>query len=290
MLGVGFFFSTTVLVHLQLFSNPHRLLLHWRNRPAAVGCPDASVRKQAHPESDAHAIKLKTEANPPAAATQNDLRLDVGLWLSYAAADAAQEGTEVSVSCQRTHGANFVSQFRSSCSTLCIPASIVPAQQLTSQVDCCVYPVRGGEGLACRASNIVVNTTSFMGSPPPQGESRHEGYLPKGEPGSVELQCHMHNQTAAAASTGPISDRRLQREQLPWFKSAVQQMEPGVLQARCSSSGSDVVSHPVMFVTRLDPTNPYHHTQVKQRTMGLVLVCTWICWRATSWAPAGLVR
>jgi hypothetical protein len=31
---------------------------------------------------------------------QDDFRLDVGLWLGYAAADAAQEGTEVPESCQ----------------------------------------------------------------------------------------------------------------------------------------------------------------------------------------------
>jgi hypothetical protein len=41
----------------------------------------------------------------------------------------------------------------------------------------------------------------------------------------------------------------------------VQQVEPAAIQDSCSSS-DDVIRHPVMFVTRLDPTNPYHHTQV----------------------------
>jgi hypothetical protein len=152
-----------------------------------------------------------------------------------------------------------------------------------------VYPVDGGRGLACRARNLVVNATSFMGSRPPSGESRHESYLPQGNPGSVQLQCrrpHSPRQTDALGSAADkrpgITDRQLQSEQLPWFKSAVQQVEPAVLQARCSSSGGEVISHPVMFVSRLDPTNPYHHTQVHGHTR-LFLVSGWGCSGATTW-------
>lgn len=288
MLAVGLLFNTMLLVQQQNSNVSHHL--HWHSRPAGFGWPEMSAHAQAQAASDAcnKHKQVGTAADPPAAETHNEFRLDAGLCLRYAAADAAREGMEVSGSCKHTHGAEFIHRFRSSCNMLCGADVAKPPQQSSSQVDCCLYPVDGGRGLACRARNIVVNTTAFMGSRPPSGESRHESYLPQGIAGSVRLQCrmpHSPHQTdplgaAAAASTGPgFTDRQLQSEQLPWFKSAVRQMEPAVLQAQCSSSRGEVISHLVMFVSRLDPTNPYHHTQVPDHAYGIVArVCLGLLW------------
>jgi hypothetical protein len=68
-------------------------------------------------------------------------------------------------------------------------------------------------------------------------------------------------EAAAPERRAVFMDRQLQSEHLPWFKSVLQQAEPSAIRDSCSSQ-DDITSHPVMFVTQLDPTNPYHHTQV----------------------------
>jgi hypothetical protein len=314
VLSVGVFVQAAIVMQLQRAHSQHQLQFHWSSHAGtgAADWLDTSVRDQAQPESALRSaiFNRKSEKSEYGAGSgelkpQDDLRLDIGLWLEYAAADAAQEGTGVPESCQQAHGAAFLHRFRSSCGVLCGPGPSMPAhgqqqqQQVQetplSQVECCTYPVDSGEGLACRSRNIVLNTTAFMGSPPLEGESSHAGYLPQGTPGSVQLQCrmpHLTSPTATAAARAGDSDseaaaeaeaaaerravfmdRQLQRERLPWFKSALQQTEPSAIRDSCSS-GDDVISHPVMFVTRLDPTNPYHHTQVRVTLCSGLLLST----------------
>jgi hypothetical protein len=297
VLLAGVLINTVVFVQLQRFQTKQQLhmRMQWSSIPRGAGWPDTPLPTHAWPESASRSTAVKDQTSGSSAApepnSKDDLKLDVRLWLSFAAANAAQEGTEVSESCQRSHGAAFVDRFRSTCKVLCGKGPTMPAQgqqqhqqvqtSPMSQVDCCTYPVDHGSGLACRSANIVLNTTAFMGFPPPEGEPSHAGYLPRGTPGSVQLQCHMPHLTTpiaqghkgradSAAGAGPAAanrrmasmDRQLHSEQLPWFTTAVQQEEPRVIHDSCSSGG-DVISHPVMFVTRLDPTNPYHHTQVR---------------------------
>lgn len=62
----------------------------------------------------------------------------------------------------------------------------------------------------------------------------------------------------------------MQGEALPWLTSAAAYEATDKVAQVCSDTAA-TVTHPVMFVSRLDTTNPYHHTQVSAAQRGLHL-------------------
>ena len=142
---------------------------------------------------------------------------------------------------------------------------------INSRVDCYAYPVKQ-KGLGCVATNIVVSASAFMGPPVQPGKPGHEAYVPAGAPGSVRMSCKLDPNGGAgdgsATSSGSVISANYNAEMLPYFKGASQTVDETELSALCrggggsaGSSSGGTVRHPVMFMSRLDPTNPYHFGQ-----------------------------
>lgn len=196
------------------------------------------------------------------------LHLDAWAWLTFAASDAANQGTVVPSDCLQAQGAPFLQRFQGTCSKICDAGQQGQPAAAGSSVDCCGYPV-DNLGVTCQASNLVLNTTAFLGPHVPEGEQSHRKYLPAGAPGSVLLGCELQQRGATAQPNAAQVFQFLAQESLPWFTSAPVQSQPGGKSAvlgPCSGSEGTRISHPVMFVSRLDTTNPYHHTQVREHS------------------------
>lgn len=194
------------------------------------------------------------------------LKYDMRKWLQIAAADAARHSTHISGSCNASHGLGFLEEFRLSTGNLCGPQT----ERHASSVECSAYPVEH-RGLACWATNIVINASGLLGAEVPPGFQEHSKYLPAGLAGSVKFNCHMQQPTDTPAGTRTVwqsgAGDSLKGELLPWFKPPTAVHDADAVETYCGRS--DSVDHPVMFVVRLDPTNPYHHTQVqRQRQLG----------------------
>lgn len=216
-----------------------------------------------------------------------DLKFDMLHWIQYAVADVRLHGITLNGTCDEHYGAAFLQKFADSRRVLCSAegstSSSSGAPGPSSHVACHAYPYRNF-GLACKSRNLVLNATAFMGVPTPPGEKEHYRYLPGGIPGSVKLDCqlpHIPKHLEAAAwslgfkgaalnsSLPPGLDNftaNLARERTPWFTSAAARAAPGDIDAACRApsgggGGGGAVQHPVMLVSRLDPTNPFIHSQ-----------------------------
>lgn len=165
--------------------------------------------------------------------------LDTQFWLQFAQQQAEQAGVSFSNACSARFGADFLNKWRKDVLSVCSSPSASG-----STVTCHAHPT--GAGLACRTIDMVVNAAAFMGQRS-TGATTHTHFLPAGADSSVMLGCNM---SAEAASAGHMS-----AEHLPWFKGAYAGTDD--ITARCQ--GIAVVDHPVLFVSRLDMTNVYHH-------------------------------
>jgi hypothetical protein len=193
--------------------------------------------------------------------THEDMRYQISQWLSFAEHDAATFGTALTNSCNASLGRAFLEKFKQSAARICKPA--VETSKFRSIVECNAYPVEQ-RGLACSATNLVVDATALLGIADPAGSQEHSGYLPAGLPGSLHLNCQMMlssalSRTQTVGQAGHLHN--LEKEALPWFKRAWKGANDTSMAVHCGQAGY-VVEHPVMFVVRLDTTNPYHHTQV----------------------------
>lgn len=190
------------------------------------------------------------------------LRHDPLYWLDAAERDALQHGVRPSESCNAKLGRGFLQKFRDVSGTIC---GSEPGA--ASKVECYAYPVKN-EGLACVASNLLVDGHLFMGKGPSTGSQEHNAYLPEGPPNSVELGCKMSS--ADVNKTGLIGN--LQEEHQPWLKTASAHVDGDTILSHCHQAGV-AIAHPVTFISRLDPTNPYHHMQsVVQTFLTLAVV------------------
>jgi hypothetical protein len=180
----------------------------------------------------------------------------------------------------------------------------------TSRVECYAYPNQG-YGLACLSANLLLNASAFMGPPAPPGSAEHRAYLPAGGAGSVRLACRPPSMLpadggappAGAGSGAPAPSQALTVDELVrdalakdearWFKPpAFQQASPGEVAARCAdgAGGSGVVPHPVMFVSRLDTTNPFWWTQSLLQAFMTLAVLDTAAANATGGSPPPFAR
>jgi hypothetical protein len=191
------------------------------------------------------------------------LRLNITSWLEFAERDALQHGVVVSDRCNAQLGMGFLDTFSRSRGALCGGQSDHTRQQHVSSVKCAAYPVQQ-QGLACWAENLLVNSSSFLGAKRPQGHQDHKQYVPIGTAASVKADCHKLSPADAANGTvwSTGAGKNIHKELLPWFTSAFDTTDAEAVKAACQGY-SHIVHHPVLFVTRLDTTNPYHHTQVR---------------------------
>jgi hypothetical protein len=170
------------------------------------------------------------------------LKYNVAHWQSLAIQDAHSHGVNVSGPCLKQIGDGVLHSFRTARSWECQGDH---AHAYTSSVQCRDYPLQ--PGMACSSRMLVIhNATGFMG-PPARAVPGHTQFVPSGGRRSVVLSC-----SPSAATSGYTT------ELLPWFKSALHKVEPSAMRDLCTP-GAGLVDHPVLFVTRLDPTNPYHH-------------------------------
>lgn len=179
----------------------------------------------------------------------SNLAADVLFWVDFARQDMANQGMTVSDKCNFSLGAGFLERLASSSGTVC-----GSSHGTASWVDCFGYPVKK-QGLGCVANNLVLDGCNFMGQGPAAGAAAHGSYIPAGRAGSVRLGCSINS------SSPPLVVSNLQNEQLPWLKSALTEADPAEISSNCSRHGPGRVGHPAVFVSRLDTTNPYHHTQ-----------------------------
>lgn len=178
----------------------------------------------------------------------SNLAADALFWVEFARQDASSNGMAVSPDCNLKLGDTFLEGFTNSSGTVCGRRG-----DTASWVDCFAYPVKQ-QGLGCIVNNLQLNGHSFMGQGPPAGAAAHDAYVPAGNAGSVRLGCRLNS------SSHPVLAANLQKEQLPWLKSALSQAGTEEVVSNCTDM-HDKVDHPVVFVSRLDTTNPYHHTQ-----------------------------
>lgn len=231
------------------------LLLHGN---AGVHTIQLHLHSSSH--KDAAPLVLGASQQPATQPPKPDLRYDIRKWLLFAGADAARHGTHISGSCNANHGLGFLEEFKLNTGNLCGP----PAEgQACSSVKCSAYPVEH-RGLACWATNIVINASGLLGPEVPPGFQQHSKYLPAGLAGSVKFNCHMQQPADTPAGTRTLwqsgAGDSLKGELLPWFKPPTAVKDADAVETHCRQD--DNIEHPVIFVVRLDPTNPYHHTQV----------------------------
>lgn len=195
---------------------------------------------------------------PLPATKARDPRHDVARWVEFAAADSAAMGTTVSAECDAALGATWLRKWAAARGKLCGDAGAAGAGASgRSSVSCYAYPVR--RGLACFSRDLVLEPSAFLGVPPPAGAEGHEAYLPKGAPGSVLLGCDLAGGNGSSAG---VLEGNLRNDSMPWFNKAARGGEAAAVEAACGGgSGAPAVEHPVVFVARADPTNPYHFTQ-----------------------------
>lgn len=178
------------------------------------------------------------------------LQLDPLFWIQYAEDDAMQHKTLISQDCNARLGRAFLQKFTDASGTIC-----GGEDGAVSRVDCFAYPVEQ-KGLACIASNLLLDGNGFMGKGPAIGAGEHSAYLPEGGSGTVNLGCRIKD---PLNKHGAVT-QQLHTEQQPWLQKAYRQVDAESIQNQCQEPGVSH-AHPVLFISRLDPTNPYHHTQ-----------------------------
>lgn len=196
-----------------------------------------------------HNISTTKQAVSP---RRSILKVDALFWVEHAQRDLFKQGVQLSESCSVKLGEGFLANFANASGTLCGSE----AADSISRVQCVGYPVKQ-QGIGCLVNNLALDGYSFMGPEPPVGAAAHDAYLPIGQPGSVRLACSM---VSRQPGNKAVVDN-LQQEQLPWIKKAYTQATIDEVRSVCSEQSGHITNHPVMFVSRLDATNPYHHTQ-----------------------------
>ena len=172
--------------------------------------------------------------------------LDTQFWLQYAQHDALRHGASMSQQCDGIQGSAWLAKYASSLSHVC------GSGDSGSIAVCYAYP-KENRGLTCWTKNMLLDAHAFLGKSVTSGQPDHHKFLPIGGAGSVRLSCNM---SRLNGSQNLVYDR------LPWFKHAYTMTTNKEIQASCV----DAIEYPVMFVSRLDPTNPYHHTQTLVQT------------------------
>lgn len=157
------------------------------------------------------------------------------------AASAAQDAT-----CLKDYGQQYLDRWRKLQGTYC---NSTAEPRTGSNVHCYAQPE--ADISTCFARDLILTSTnSFIGNSP------HNSELPQPQPGSIHLSC---NRTADPATflRGRLQSNEGSRAWLvtaPTFGVASSQQ-----QASCS--GPQAVSHPVLFVLRVDPQNAFHNLE-----------------------------
>jgi hypothetical protein len=183
---------------------------------------------------------------PEVVKQQASLNFDGSYWLQLARKDAEENGMSFSEECSSWYGDMLLAQFQAKNGSLCAARSGHAAQ---SSIWCYEYPYKNG--LACMSRNILLrNSTAFTGPP---GVYRDK---PDAAPGTLRVFCDKLQPGSpqyGALETG------LTTEDIKWFTNAADFEAKGPEDS--SACGPDVLDHPILFVSRLDPTNPYHNMQ-----------------------------
>lgn len=161
-------------------------------------------------------------------------------WLETAAAHAARQKVEFSYD-HDLAGKQFIEQWRTTKRTVCTESDTATFGT------CSVHP--SNTGMACAIQNLIIEGTSFVGNGLIPGNHSHNSalhqraFVPLGTPGSVKLGCSINT--------------------LPqWYGHASIRVPVAAAEKLCTpGQGCTVVEGPALIVTRLDPTNIYHHME-----------------------------
>jgi hypothetical protein len=181
--------------------------------------------------------------------SQRDFQIEPNaqFWLEAAAAQAASQQVDL---CEDLLGMQFIKLWRSTQTPVCTETADLGA--------CAVHPSK--TGMACHVKDLIIEGAPFVGDGLIPGNDSHNsalhkrGFVPLGQPGSVKLGCSINT--------------------LPqWFRGASVQVPTSAAAKFCKhGQGCVVVSGPALIVTRLDPTNIYHHMEQYLNTFASLLV------------------
>eukprot|EP00798_Chlamydomonas_sp_ICE-L_P002599 gene2599-30995_t len=260
---------TLLLWHYHQASTNIQQLLY----PALDKHEKGSASIQTHStstEASATGARGSTQGGPPRspqaiadatlAAELAHLKFDASHWMDFAAADAKANGADAnSDSCSPRWGEQLVKDFHAGHFDMCTKSPTDPAAPM-SDVDCFAYPF--DYGMTCTAKNMVITDTDALMGQHPTGRKikDHMSYNPAGAVGSVQMDCQVRATQEDGLSAK--AEKAVKSEILPWFKQAYAHASTVDIQQGCQGKlGTLVVPHPMLIVTRVDPTNPFHHME-----------------------------
>lgn len=155
--------------------------------------------------------------------------------------------------CLKDYGRQYLERWRRLQGAYCNTTTAGPAQSypvaLHSHVQCYAHPE--ADISTCLAQNLVLTSAdAFLGSKP------HQSELPQPNSGSIQLSCSRAVDPAVFLR-GRLQSNEGSRAWLITSPSFV----PGNDQVQGLCSGPQAVSHPVLFVLRVDPQNAFHNLE-----------------------------
>ncbi|KAG2485951.1 hypothetical protein HYH03_015395 [Edaphochlamys debaryana] len=170
-------------------------------------------------------------------------KLNVQRWFDDAMAEITQNGTTpVDRNCDDKFGQGYINRWKASRKDVCTGGK--------STFTCYEHPPHDHGSnigsLFCTATNLVLaKTEDFLGDVLTKGAR-----YPTPKKGSAQVACKLN----VPWSRDQVADQHSDR----WLHDALDEVPEAQLDAACSDPAR-TVDYPVYFVTRMDPTNAFHH-------------------------------
>ncbi|GLI62329.1 hypothetical protein VaNZ11_004936 [Volvox africanus] len=172
-------------------------------------------------------------------------KLKVQRWLDAARAELTKNGTiPLDSNCEDQFGMGYLEKWRAAKKDVCTSGS--------STYTCYEHPP-GDNGnnvgsMFCTATNVVLDSDDFLGDVITKPGTRY----PTPKKGSAKVACTLRD--PLPWSRDETADQHTDR----WLYGALKAVPEAEIVDVCSNPRR-TVSYPVYFVTRMDPTNAYHH-------------------------------
>eukprot|EP00798_Chlamydomonas_sp_ICE-L_P017575 gene17575-23900_t len=241
-------------------ADAHAARTHASTNVQSLLAEDGVRSTPCHPSSST-TLSPKAVSEATIAAGLAHLKYNARHWLELASADARANGADANTElCSPRWGEKFLQEFKAGRFDICNATVDTPSP--VSRVEC--YPYQYHYGTTCTSQNMIMTDSDmFMGSHPSGNNSPiddHKSYMSSGGFGSVRMDCQ--TRLTQADGLAEQAEMAVNSEQLPWFKQAYRRASSVEVQEGCDGGlGTLVVPHPVLFLTRVDPTNPFHHME-----------------------------
>lgn len=180
-------------------------------------------------------------------------KLFVQKWLDMATQEITKNGTEpYDSTCDSFFGLKYLETWQAARKEVCKPGGL-------STYECYQHPPHNRQGaqnigsLFCTATNLVLDSAAFLGDVLRDPEAKGgKARYPNPAKGSAKVACTLENPLPWTQQQ--VADQHTDR----WLYNALAEAPEADVNGACQDPKRSV-TRPVYFVTRMDPTNAYHH-------------------------------